>query len=336
MMRVTINDVARASGVSMKSVSRVINREPNVSEKLRAKVQTAIDKLGYVPDLAARSLAGGRAFTIGMLYDNPSPNYTMKLQSGAYKACRAQGYHLIIEHLAVQSDELAQQLSSVLLNARLDGLILTPPVTDSAVVLDTLDARGIPYVRIAPGEFAGRAPAVAMDDESAARELGEHLLTLGHRRFGIVNGPDLHRAAIERRRGFLDALSAADCAAPLEAYGGFEFETGIRAGLELLKRKDRPTAIFAGNDDSAAGVIAAAAQLALKVPDDVSVVGFDDSWIALSVWPPLTTIYQPISEIAETAANMLIDRNGALQVTDEILLDYHLVKRGSTAPPSAS
>ncbi len=335
LIRVTMSDVARAAGVSMKSVSRVINREPNVTEKLRARVQAAIGQLGYVPDQAARSLAGGRAFTIGILYDNPSPNYTMKLQSGAYRACRDHGHHLLIEHLAVQRDDLAQQLSAMLLNCRVDGLILTPPVTDCALVLDELEARGIPYVRVAPGAFGGRAPSVAMDDEGAARELAEHLLSHGHRRFGIVNGPEMHSAAHDRRKGFMGALAAAGCPPPTEAYGGFEFEAGIRAGLALLDGAGRPTAIFAGNDDSAAGVMAAASQIGLKVPDQLSVVGFDDSWIALSVWPPLTTIYQPITEIAATAATMLIERTGSLKNNDQVLLPYRLVMRGTTGPAPA-
>jgi LacI family transcriptional regulator len=330
MNRVTISDVAVAAGVSMKSVSRVINREPNVSPRLAAKVEAAIASLGYVPDFAARSLAGGRSFTIGILYQNPSPNYTMKLQTGAYRACRAQGYHLLIEHVATTRDDIADQLRGILLNARIDGFILTPPVSDCDAVLSVLEERGIPYVRVAPAGFPGRSPSVSIDDEAAAREIAEHLVGLGHRHVGIINGPPSHLAASARRKGLVDVLEAHDLPAPHEAYGGFEFMSGIRAGLELLSAPNRPTAIFAGNDDSAAGVMAAAAQLGLKVPDDLSVAGFDDSWIALSVWPALTTIHQPIAEIAETAANLLIDRNGAMKTTGDVLLDFHLVIRGST------
>jgi LacI family transcriptional regulator len=316
----------------MKSVSRVINREANVTEKLRARVQSAIDTLGYVPDFAARSLAGGRSFTIGILYDNPSPNYTMKLQSGAYKACRANGYHLLIDHVATDRDDVVEQLASVLHNSRIDGLILTPPICDNAVILGILEKRDIAYVRIAPASFPGRSPSVAIDDVAAARDVAQHLIDLGHRSFGIVNGPEVHRAALDRRKGFMDVVLANGCLPPVEAYGGFEFETGIKAGLELLGSPDRPTAIFAGNDDSAAGVMAAASQLRIKVPDEVSIVGFDNSWVALSVWPPLTTINQPIAEIAEVAAQMLIDRNGAMTEAGDLLLDYHLVARGSSAP----
>jgi LacI family transcriptional regulator len=330
MNRVTISDVAVAAGVSMKSVSRVINGEPNVTPRLAEKVESAIAALGYVPDLAARSLASGRSFTIGILYDNPSPNYTMKLQAGAYRACRAHGYHLLIEHVDTSRDDVAEQLRGVLLNARLDGFILTPPVCDSDAALTVLEERGVPYVRVSPAAFPGRSPSVAIDEVAAARDLTEHLVALGHSKIGIINGPEQHLAAIARRQGVVDVVREHDLPAPVEAYGGFEFVTGIKAGLELLSSNDRPTAIFAGNDDAAAGVMAAAAQLGLKVPDDVAIAGFDDSWIALTVWPSLTTIHQPIEDLAKMAVNVLLDRKGAMKSAGNILLDYHMVIRGST------
>ncbi len=334
MTKPTMSDVAHVAGVSMKSVSRVINREPNVSEKLLAKVQSAIAELGYVPELAARSLAGGRAFAIGILFDNPSPNYTMKIQAGAYQACREHGFHLLIENLDSSRGDVAEQAQAILMNTRVDGFILTPPITESAVVMDVLESRSIPYARIAPVSFSGRSPAFAMDDAAAASELAGHLWELGHRRFGVVNGPADHGAAGTRRAGFLAALEALGHRGKVsEAYGGFLFDTGIEAGRELLSGADRPTAIFAANDDSAAGVLSAAAQLGLRVPEDVSVAGFDDSWVAKSVWPYLTTIYQPISEMAHAAATLLIERTTNPQPNGIHWLEYQLVIRRSTAPP---
>jgi LacI family transcriptional regulator len=160
--------------------------------------------------------------------------------------------------------------------------------------------------------------------------VGEHLVSLGHTRFGFVQGPVSHRAASARRGGFLSALAAHGLEPPMEAYGGFDFETSIMAGKQLMQVADHPTAIFASNDDSAAGVMAALAQLGVKVPDQVSIVGFDDSWIARSVWPNLTTIYQPIAEMAETAVNLLLDRTGAMERAGTVMMDYHLVARNST------
>lgn len=316
----------------MKSVSRVINREPNVSEKLRAKVDSAVAALGYVPDLAARSLAGGRSFTLGILLDNPSPNYTMKLLTGAYQACRKFGYHLLIENLDSKSETLEAQIEAMLLNIRADGLILTPPLSGNEVLMDAIEARKIPYVRLAPDGFEGRAPEIAIDDEAAGRLVGEHLIALGHKRFGMVTGRAEHSDAAGRRLGLMMVLRAHGLAPPKEAYGGYVFDNGIRAGHELMQGPDRPTAIFAANDDSAAGVMAALAELRIKVPEEVSIVGFDDSWIARSVWPNLTTIYQPIAEMAARAVEILLERDTVLPEGKRIQLDFHLVERASTAP----
>jgi LacI family transcriptional regulator len=335
LTRVTISDVAKAAGVSMKSVSRVINREPNVSEALRQRVEVAIDALGYVPEPAARSLAGGRAFAIGILFDNPSPHYTMKIQAGAYAACRRNGFHLLIENLNSGGEDIIRQMEEVLRNSRVDGVILTPPISDNAIVMDMLEARQIPYVRIAPVSFAGRTHAFAMDDHAAAITVARYLWDLGHRRFGFVQGAKAHGDAQLRRSGFLETVADLGGAAVAEAYGGFVFEGGITAGQELLSLPERPTAIFAANDDSAAGLMSTIAAAGLKVPDDISVVGFDNSWVALSVWPYLTTIHQPVFEMAEAAALKLIDRNVGSGETTTQLFDYALVVRESAAPPES-
>jgi LacI family transcriptional regulator len=329
--RATIIDVAQLAGVSWTTVSRVVNGENIVSEKSRAKVLSAIEALGYVPHIAARSLAGARAFTIGILFDNPSPHYTMKIQSGAYQACRDRGYHLLVENLESARGDVAVQIEAILHNARVDGFILTPPITECGAVLDALEARNIPYARIAPVSFAGRSKALSINDSAAAAEIARHFWGLGHRRFGLVSGPAEHGAAGTRRAGFLDALTELGHHGPVpECFGGFLFETGITAGRELLTLPDRPTAIFAMNDDSAAGVMSAAAQLGVRVPADVAVAGFDDSWIAQSVWPNLTTIYQPIAEMASAAAELLIARNGAGEGREQIELAYRFIARGST------
>lgn len=332
--RTTIIDVAERAGVSWKTVSRVVNGEPNVSSKTNARVTAAIAELGYVPDMAARSLAGSRTFTIGILFDNPSPNYTMKVQTGAYQACREHGFHLLIENLDSAGGDVTRQMQIILVNTRVDGFLLTPPLTECGPVMDVLEARGIPYARIAPVSFPGRSPAYSIDDAAAAGEIARHLWALGHRRFGLVTGPRDHGAAGTRRMGFLSALAELGHADSIgEAYGGFLFETGIEAGRSLLAQPDPPTAIFAMNDDSAAGVMSAAAQLGLRVPQDVAVAGFDDSWVAKSVWPYLTTVYQPITEMAHQATTLLIERDAASGGNGDHLLDYALVVRDSTGTP---
>lgn len=331
----TMEDVARLAGVSLKSVSRVINAEPHVSAKLKAKVEAAIAELHYVPDTAARSLAGSRTFIIGLLFDNPSPNYTMNIQKGVYEACRANQYHLRIDNVdsSAPREDFEAQLSALVRNSRCDGFVLTPPLTDNVILLDFLDRSGIRYARIAPELEQSRAPAVGIDDAAAAAAVARHLWDLGHRRIAVVRGPDSHLAAARRRESFLSTLRDLGLDEPvLEVDGGFSFEGGIRAGAEVVATTPRPTAIFATNDDSAAGVMAACSQAGLKVPQDISVCGFDDSWIARSVWPYLTTVRQPIEDMGRAAASLLLRRDEPEDGMRQ--LDFHLVVRDSTAPPT--
>lgn len=331
-------DVAERAGVSLKSVSRVINNEPHVTPQLRAKVEAAIRELNYVPDTAARSLAGARSFIVGILFDNPSPNYTMEILDGAYRCCVQRGYHLRIDH--IESDQageaLLDQLDAVLRNSRTDGFVLTPPLSDDVRVLDYLEILGIRYVRIAPIVRDSRSPSVFIQDEQAAAEVAQHLWETGHRKFGMICGPPRHGAALSRRVGFIERLKLLDPTIEVEELNGdFTFASGIEGGKALLSQADRPTAIFAANDDMAAGAMVACAQAGLVVPRDVSIFGFDDSWVAKSVWPYLSTISQPIAAMADTAVSLLLDRNyggGDVQVRE---LDFKLISRDTVAPPPA-
>lgn len=328
-----MSDVAKLAGVSLKSVSRVINDESHVSPKLRNKVQAAIDELEYVPDMAARSLAGSRNFTLGLLFANPSPSYTMKLQTGAYDACRAAGYHLRIDHLDAESDEaeLDRALREVLRGSRVDGFILTPPLTESQLIMNRLEECGIPFSRVAPVVELERGQIVDFDDLAASRAVADHLVDLGHHHFGFVAGPESHGRAPKRREGFASRVrEVLPDAQIVEAQGAFTFRSGLEAGRKLLESPNPPTAIFAANDDMAAGVMTAALQLRYRVPEDLSVVGFDDSWIAHSVWPPLTTIHQPISEMARLAVQQLLDRSPDSSRARQ--LDFSLTLRSSTGP----
>ena len=331
----TMADVARRAGVSIKSVSRVINKEPHVSPKLREKVEAAIATLDYVPDTAARSLAGSRSFTIGVLFDNPSPNYTMKMLMGAYAACIDNSYHLRIDSLDSSRDQatVLAQLDAILRHSRSDGFVLTPPLTDNALVLDFLEQRGVAYARIAPVLDPGRSPSVQIDDAGASADVAQMLWDRGHRRFGLINGRGDHGAAGTRRAGFLGRLRELNPDVIVsEATGGFSFDGGIAAGRELLSARKHPTAFFAANDDMAAGLMVACAEMGLVVPRDVSVVGFDDSWVAMSVWPYLTTVYQPIEEMAREAATMLIARHRSENLNVQAWLPYRIVERASVGP----
>jgi LacI family transcriptional regulator len=331
---VTINDVAALAGVSTKTVSRVLNREPHVRPEVRDRVAEAVRRLNYQPNVAARALAGSRAYLLGLCYDNPSPGYVSAVQVGALSACREAGYHLLVEQVDSAGQGAASQVEALLNAVKMDGLILSPPVCDNAAVLDLLERKGVPYVRIAPAGQFERGPFVHMDDRKAAYDVTAHLQALGHRRIGFVRGHADHSATPLRHQGFLDAMRDAGLPVRPEwvVSGAFSFRSGVGAGERLLSLPDRPTAIFASNDDMALGVMAAANRLGLSLPDDLSVAGFDDSPIAQVVWPQLTTIRQPVEAMARAAAGILVEGQGRRQQPAARLLDFELVVRGSTGP----
>jgi LacI family transcriptional regulator, galactose operon repressor len=334
---VTIDDVAALAQVSTKTVSRVLNSEPHVRPELRERVAEAVRNLNYRPNVAARALAGSRAYLLGLCYDNPSPGYVSAIQVGALAACRAAGYHLLVEQIDSLGQVGANQLEALLQAVKMDGLILSPPVCDRADLLDLLERRGAPFVRIAPAADFDRAPYVHMDDRKAAYDMTRLLQSLGHRRIGFVRGPLDHSAAPLRQQGFLDAMGDAGLMVRPEwvVSGAFSFRSGVGAAERLLSLPERPTAIFASNDDMALGVMAAANRLGLGLPGDLSVAGFDDSPIAQVVWPQLTTIRQPVEAMARAAAGMLVEGLGRTSAPLARLLDFELVVRGSTGPAPA-
>lgn len=330
--RATMLDVARKAGVSEKSVSRVVNREAHVSEKLKTKVEAAIAELGYIPDPAARSLAGARSFTISLLVDTRGPEYAIKLIEGAYRACKEAGYHLQIDNLdsSLETDALVAQLGESLRNTRLDGFVLTPPFSDMTAVMDFLEGQKIRFARVAPFRDRARSPCAFMDDAAAAAEVADLLIGAGHRRIGLVNGLLEHGSAISRRRGFIERVKwIAPDAEILEVEGNFQFKPGIEAGKKLLSLDNPPTAIFAANDSSAAGVMAACAQLGISIPDELSICGFDDIWVANAVWPYLTTVSQPVSELAESAMRLLLENGFDKEHSGQVLLAHKLIERDS-------
>ncbi len=331
-MRVTIVEVAKLAGVSIKTVSRVINREPHVRPALREKVERAVTRLGFVPNAAARALSGSRSYAIAALYRNPSLYYISELQKGALRVCRQRGYHLMIEEVATDTAEQRGNFEAFLRGVQLDGAILSPPLTDDSPVLRRLDAAGIPYVRLAPSADPLRSPAIFSDDGGGAALLARHLLGLGHRRIGLVAGPEDHLASRDRRSGFLAELERGGVSAERVQCvpGDFSFASGMAAGIELLAREPRVTAVFACNDDMASGVLAAAARLGVAVPEALSVVGYDDSPIATQVWPPITTVRQPIGDMAAEAARLLIEQESSVQpVTQRYGIEF--IDRRSTA-----
>jgi len=339
---VTIEDVARAAGVSAMTVSRVINKEPNVRDETRETVLETIERMNYSPNTAARSLAAGDATHIGLLYSNPSAAYLSQFLVGALEGARKAGSHLLIE--ACESEEDAEQGEAArrLATADVEGVILPPPLSESVAILTELAAAATPVVTVAMGKLYPNALNVRIDDFAAAAEMTDYLVDLGHRRIALIKGHPEHIASIERERGFLDAvrrarLKSADVAIE---QGYFTFRSGLEAAEKLLRRKIRPTAIFASNDDMAAATVSVAHRLGLEVPRDLTVVGFDDTSPATTVWPELTTIRQPVSAMAEAAFDLLLTelrhrRRGSI-TPQEIVLDHELIIRESAGPPPKS
>jgi LacI family transcriptional regulator len=328
--RNTISDVARAAGVSIKTVSRVLNKERYVRAETREKVETAMAALAFSPSMAARTLAGGRSFQIALLYDNHSPFYIHQIQDGVWARCREEGVRMLAQPVDVGAETLAAEVGGLIDQTHVDGIILSSPVTDSPVVLAELERRGIPFVRISPGTNHAITSSVFMDDAQAADDMTTHLINGGHRRIGFIIGHPNHMASDQRHFGYRRALDRAGIAyePDLVCTGEFDFASGAKAAERLLAMPKPPTAIFASNDDMAAGVLSVAHHRGISVPDRLSVAGFDDTELASAVWPPLTTIRQPMRDLAYTAAGLLFDeREGVIHQR----LQHELIVRGSTA-----
>nr|WP_183461987.1 LacI family DNA-binding transcriptional regulator [Microbulbifer rhizosphaerae] len=335
----TISDVARRAGVSPMTVSRVINGESNVRASTREVVNTAIEELGYTPNRAARSLAGANQINIGLLYSNPSAAYLSEFLVGGLEQAGRHNVQLSVEKCDVELD--AEEVAYRLVSRGMEGILLPPPLSDSPQVLDALESSDTPAVAIASGQLQKKnVSAVSIDDYRAAHAMTRHLISLGHQRIGFIVG-DTNQVASERRlSGYRDALHEAGLPAPEElvAPGLFTYRSGLDAAEQLLGLETIPTAIFASNDDMAAATVAVAHRYGLDVPGDLSVCGFDDTALATTIWPELTTIHQPIIEMSRAAVDLLIKkirarRAGTKDECRHLLLDFTLVRRQSDAPP---
>jgi LacI family transcriptional regulator len=331
--RAKIQDVAEAAGVAIKTVSRVLNSEPNVREETRQRVLAVVKRLNYHPSLSARSLAGRRSYLIGLVYENPSANYIVDVQHGAMSRCREGKFQLLMHQVANQGADLEREILGLIDQTRLDGVIVTPPLSENAALLEALRRRNAPFARIAPSDLDRPGPCVYMDDVGAAREMTEYLIGLGHRRIGFIVGHPEHFASGQRLRGYKAALKThrIPFLPELVKQGYFVFESGLEAARLLLAAPNRPTAIFASNDDMAAGVLMAAHEMAIAVPNRLSVAGFDDTYVARTVWPRLTTIHQPSYDLAYTAADLLIQLLQSGVSPPPMRLPHRLMCRASTS-----
>jgi LacI family transcriptional regulator len=331
--RITINDIARLAGVSKKTVSRIINQSPLVREDTREKVQALMNELGFVPDPMARALAFRRSFLIGMVYDNPNAEYIVNMLSGALDSLRGTGFELVVHPCDSKNPDYIEGVRQFVLQQKLHGVFLVPRVSEDQALVDMLKETDCRYARIAAISLDEAARMITTNDREGAVEVAKYLESLGHRHIGLITGPQRYLSTRERGAGFRDTLAKRGAAIPEKyiAEGGYTFESGVACAERLLALSPRPTAIFALNDEMAAGVYKAAHKLGLSVPEDLSVVGFDDSPIASRLWPSLSTVRLPIRDMGLHAAAMLL-ADPARPRPAPVITPY-LVVRESCQPP---
>lgn len=334
----TISDVARAAGVSTMTVSRVINGAGNVKSSTLAAVDAAIAKLNYAPNPAARSLAGAGPIRIGLLYSNPSAAYLSEFLVGVLEQASFSHVQLLVEKCVAGSDEV--RVARNLIADGIDGILLPPPLCDSRPVLELLMDHDMPCVVVASGQPAAEVSAVGIDDFAAAHAMTSHLLTLGHSRVGFITGNPDQTVSACRQQGYEAAIRERGLKVDPEliAQGLFTYRSGLDAAERLLRLAQPPTAIFASNDDMAAATVAVAHSHELAVPGDLTVCGFDDTAMATTIWPELTTVRQPIGDMSRAALDLLVrkvraQRTGTEQPGGHQRLKFALVRRQSDAAP---
>lgn len=340
---VTIKHVAADAGVSLQTVSRVINNEPNVRPAMKEKVQASIDRLGYVPSIAAQRMSGSRSYLILAINDRDRTiadwrvrqgnDWIDQMLLGGMLKCAEHGYRMIFELVDTHSDHVRRELSATIAAVQPDGVILTPPHSENRLITGLLAERGIPFARIGSTE-PGPGIAMTMGDEGSARLATEHLAALGHQRIGFIAGPDEYSLSDWRVDGWRQAMEAQGL--PTDALcvrGDFSFESGLHAAAQLLDADEPPTAIIASNDQMALAVLQVANERGLGIPRDLSLISFDNTPVVRFTQPQLTAIDQPIANTFSRAVELLITNGEAEPYEVPVIVEGKLIERGSTAAP---
>lgn len=332
----TIDEVAEKAGVSKKTVSRVLNNYLHVSEKTRNKVKSAIAELDYSPSLIARQMRTGDTLSIGVMYGDPTSGYQSQLNLAMLRACSEARRYLAVELFDEDSAQWVEQVERFLDRSGVRNLVLLPPMCDSNELHELLKSRGVRFMLVSPSRAISGAYCVSMDDRLAAMEATRYLIDHGHKRIAHIAGRDGHIGTLLRRLGFEDALKQAglwDASCQNVISGDFRFRNALKSAEQILSAKNRPTAVFAANDQMAVATMMVAHRLGISVPDDLSIIGFDNTPISKNVWPELTTVAQPFSEIAAAAIDFFggaVDEKN-LSTTARVL-PHQLLVRGSTGP----
>jgi len=335
----TINDVAELAGVSKRTVSRVINRSPMVNEATRARVQDVISRLNFTPNRQARGLAASRSFLLGLIYDVPTL-FINNIQKGILSVCGDAGYELVVHACHIESDRLVDDVMRFVDNTNIDGVIVLPPVSEIDDLAETLDNAGCRFVRFTSELGDEPWKLVVTNYLPAITDMTNHLVKLGHRDLGFISGPRGNISSQKRHEMFVQALARYDLGLPREMIveGAFTYESGVEAARKLLSRERRPTAIFAANDEMAFGVMHVAHEMGLKIPDDLSLVGFDGTPFSSFVIPALSTIRRQTDEMSRLGTQKLlalIDEGPDAARGFETMVSPQFVPRESTGPVPA-
>ena len=327
----TIKDVAKKAGVSIATVSRVINNSPKVSEKTRQRVLEVIRELNFMPNIIAQGLQTKRTNTIGLIFPDATSYYFAEIIRGIIGVVQKQKYHVVISSSHDENDEL-RTLISMLQSGRVDGMVLMmPTITDSKFLKHTL--KNFPVVFVCTNIKTGKSTSVIIDNFNGAKKVTSHLIEHGHRRIGFIHGSPNNFDSRERYRGYLSALANAGISKSelYEARGNFTEQSGFNAAMELFSQPSPPTAIFAANDSMAIGAIEAAKRLSLNVPNDVAIVGFDDISTSRYVEPALTTVRVPVFEVGEIVGKIILKHLSGEggSVEEKIVIPVELVVRKS-------
>lgn len=343
--QVTIRHVAADAGVSLQTVSRVINNDSSVRPEMKRRIQSSIEKLGYVPSIAAQRLSGSRSYLILALNDRErtiadwrerqGADWVDQMLLGGMLKVAEYGYRLMFELVDTHDDHVERELRATLAALQPDGVILTPPHSENPQITTLLEELGVPFARI--GSIKGGAGiALSMDEEEAAAVATRYLAKLRHRRIGFISGSPEYSLTERRVTGWRRAMRELRLPSTnLLAKGDFSFESGVEAARMLFDGSNPATAIIASNDRMALGVLAVAQERGLKIPHDFSLVSFDNTPVVRFTQPPLTAIDQPVADLASTAVEMIIRQLRDDEIPQQpIILHATLVERHSTAPQS--
>ena len=332
--RVTIRDVARASGVSYATVSRVLSGYEFVKETTRTRVMEAVEHLGYVANLPARSLAGGHSQVIGLLVPNLDNSYVGTITQGIDQALARANYDLLL-YTSHRHPSKESYYVSAIPNGLTEGMLLVAPLVPTTY-LDSLREQNFPYVLIDQGDVTENSCVVEATNWQGAYEATRYLLELGHTRIAFIKGSPAMCSAADRLGGYKAAL--ADYTIPIKeelvVEGDYQQHTAYETTTCLLRSaEDRPTAIFASNDLSAIGAMEAARECGFHIPDEISIIGFDDIPQASLVYPKLTTVRQPLEQMGQAAVKLLLERIEDNSLPPQrVVLATQLVIRDSCAP----